>query len=191
MVLKVIHIVDVHKHKVSTCLIFLFFIFFLLIIILSLQPKNMFYFFNFFKIFVVIVNDNVSPCDPTPCGTNAICKEKNGAGACYCINNFYGDPYLNCRPECIQNSDCPYNQACFNTKCRDPCINTCGINAECHTVNHSPVCSCPIEYTGNPLRSCQPVETSKNNVTTITNQIFFFKLYKKNSSYSLHRNRNI
>jgi hypothetical protein len=99
----------------------------------------------------------VKPCYPSPCGTNAVCKERNGAGSCSCMPNYFGDPYVNCRPECIQNSDCPHNRACVNTKCIDPCIGTCGFNANCRIVNHNPVCSCQPGYTGNPSSNCYPL----------------------------------
>ncbi|VEN46221.1 unnamed protein product [Callosobruchus maculatus] len=100
------------------------------------------------------------PCNPSPCGANAICKERNGVGSCTCIPEYFGDPYTGCRPECVTNSDCPREKACINNKCKDPCPGTCGINAECNVVNHSPSCSCLPGYTGNPLTSCrQPPPT--------------------------------
>jgi hypothetical protein len=95
-----------------------------------------------------------SPCQSKPCGSNAICKERNGAGSCTCLPNFYGDPYIGCRPECTMNNDCPREKACMNTKCINPCVGTCGINAECNVVNHSPVCTCLNGYEGNPFEMC-------------------------------------
>lgn len=71
--------------------------------------------------------------------------------------NYYGDPYINCRPECIQNSDCPRDKSCANTKCVNPCIGTCGLNSECRVVNHSPICTCLFDYTGNALRACHQI----------------------------------
>lgn len=105
----------------------------------------------------------VDPCSPNPCGSNAICNKRNGAGSCICMHNYYGDPYIGCRPECIQNSDCPTDKACLNTKCVNPCIGTCDRNAECRVVNHSPICSCLPGYTGNALTSCHRTpDISKN-----------------------------
>lgn len=98
--------------------------------------------------------DEVDPCSPSPCGSNAICKKRNGAGSCICMQNYYGDPYIGCRPECIQNTDCPTDKACFNTKCENPCVGTCSINAECRVINHVPVCSCVAGYMGDPLVNC-------------------------------------
>ena len=101
------------------------------------------------------------PCDPSPCGANTLCKENNGAGSCTCMQNYYGDPHIGCRPECIQNSDCSRHLSCVNTKCVDPCPGACGLNAECTVDNHSPVCYCLNGYTGNPSRMCQKIEISK------------------------------
>lgn len=97
------------------------------------------------------------PCNPSPCGPNAICREKNGAGSCTCVNEYYGDPYLGCRPECVMNTDCATDRACFNNKCVDPCPGTCGQNAECRVTNHAPSCYCLPGFNGNPLHACSPI----------------------------------
>lgn len=96
-----------------------------------------------------------SPCSLSPCGINALCNERNSAGSCSCVPEFFGDPYVECRPECVTNSECPKSRSCVNNKCRDPCSSgTCGINAECRVFSHSPTCSCLEGYTGNPSSSC-------------------------------------
>lgn len=100
----------------------------------------------------------VDPCIPSPCGSNAVCKEFNSAGSCTCLPNYTGNPYEGCRPECVLNSDCPANLACINTKCRDPCPGSCGRNALCQVVNHLPVCNCYPRYTGDAFSYCTPVE---------------------------------
>lgn len=101
----------------------------------------------------------INPCQPSPCGSNAECIQRNGAGACQCLPDFFGNPYEGCRPECILNSDCPSNRACQQQKCRDPCPGSCGQNAECNVVNHTPMCSCFAGYVGDPYRYCnQPAE---------------------------------
>lgn len=101
----------------------------------------------------------VNPCQPSPCGTNAVCTERNGAGACQCLAEYLGNPYDSCRPECVLNSDCPANKACQNQKCVDPCPGTCGQNAECNVANHIPTCNCFIGYVGDPYRNCnKPAE---------------------------------
>lgn len=105
--------------------------------------------------FSVIKHEERNPCNPSPCGANAVCKERNGAGACTCLPEYFGDPYTGCRPECVTNSDCPKERACVNNKCKDPCPGVCGLNAECNVVNHSPSCWCLPGYTGNALVSCR------------------------------------
>lgn len=114
-------------------------------------------------VFVVQVIEVVNPCNPSPCGSNALCKERNGAGSCVCMPEYFGDPYINCRPECMQNSDCSHDKSCMNRKCVDPCIGTCGINAECRVTNHYPICTCTPGYTGNPLQLCHIIPTASKN----------------------------
>lgn len=102
------------------------------------------------------------PCNPSPCGANAVCKERNGVGSCSCLPEYNGDPYTECRPECVLNSDCSKNRACLNNKCRDPCPGVCGVSAECHVINHAPSCSCPSGFTGNPSQFCREISRCRN-----------------------------
>ncbi|XP_046391541.1 neurogenic locus notch homolog protein 1-like [Ischnura elegans] len=107
-----------------------------------------------------------NPCNPSPCGPNSQCREINGQAVCSCVVGYIGSPPT-CRPECVVNSDCALNEACSNQKCIDPCRGTCGIEAKCQVINHSPICSCPARYTGNPFTRCyiiveQPVVTPSN-----------------------------
>ena len=101
----------------------------------------------------------IEPCNPSPCGSNAQCSERNRAAACQCIPEYFGDPYVACRPECVVNSDCPSNKACQRNKCIDPCPGTCGINAQCNVRNHIATCRCLEGYVGDPFTSCrlQPI----------------------------------
>ena len=96
----------------------------------------------------------INPCDPSPCGSNAECQQRNRAAACQCIPEYFGDPYVACRPECVVHSDCPSNKACQRNKCIDPCPGTCGINAECRVMNHVPICTCIEGYIGDPFTAC-------------------------------------
>lgn len=100
--------------------------------------------------------DIVTPCQPSPCGANAICKELNGAGSCSCVPEYTGDPYQGCRPECTSNVDCIPTKACVRFKCLNPCVGLCGQNADCHVIHHSPSCTCRSGYTGDPFSSCRP-----------------------------------
>lgn len=81
---------------------------------------------------------------------------------CSCLPNFFGDPQTGCRPECLINSDCPYNQACINRHCRDPCKlgNICGLGALCTCRDHTASCSCLDGFIGDPFIQCIPPRKS-------------------------------
>lgn len=93
------------------------------------------------------------PCNPSPCGSNAECHN----GECTCLPEYSGDPYFGCRPECLVNSDCPINKACIKSKCVDPCVNTCGKQANCNVYNHIPMCTCLPGYSGNAFIECRKI----------------------------------
>lgn len=97
-----------------------------------------------------------NPCNPSPCGSNALCRVENGYAVCECLPEYRGNPYQNCRPECLANSDCPMNRACIRNKCQDPCPGTCGIDALCTVSNHIPICTCPDKFTGDAFTQCTP-----------------------------------
>lgn len=122
-----------------------------------------------------------NPCDPSPCGPNALCKEQNNAGACLCLPNYIGNPYEGCRPECVINSDCPPNLACIQSKCKDPCPGTCGVNAECQVVKNLPTCTCLPGYNGDPFRYCTLLLEEGNTVGILMfiSQTLFFSHYSK------------
>ena len=104
---------------------------------------------------VVIYNDPVpkNPCHPSPCGEYSNCRVVNERAVCTCASNYIGVP-PNCRPECMINSECSRYKTCLNQKCVDPCPGTCGQNARCQVVNHSPICSCLNNYVGDPFIAC-------------------------------------
>lgn len=105
--------------------------------------SNMTYLFTFIVI-------EIDPCSSSPCNYNGECKVRNDVA--YCIY-----------PECIINSDCPREKACLAQKCRDPCVNACGIDSICQTINHKPVCSCPSGFMGNPYIKCM-ITTHEGNI---------------------------
>lgn len=111
-----------------------------------------------------------TPCIPNPCGSNAICREQNGAGSCICISDYFGNPYEGCRPECILNTDCASNRACIKNSCNDPCPGTCDQNARCQVINHLPSCTCNVGYTGDPYKLCSLQQNDRkqqnNNILT-------------------------
>ena len=102
------------------------------------------------------VTERIDPCNPSPCGTNAVCQNRGRAAACQCIPDYFGDPYVACRPECTTNAECPSSKACQNLHCVDPCpAARCGVNAQCQVVNHIPNCVCIQGYIGDPFTSCR------------------------------------
>lgn len=103
----------------------------------------------------IIVSPKVAenPCSPSPCGPNSQCRNINEHAVCSCITGYIGAP-PQCRPECVVSSECSQNQACINQKCIDPCVGTCGYNARCEVINHSPICSCNQGQTGDPFQRC-------------------------------------
>lgn len=113
-----------------------------------------------------------NPCNPTPCGPNSQCREINGQAVCSCIPGFIGNPPT-CRPECVTSSECPLNEACLNQKCINPCPGTCGITAHCQVINHNPICTCPVRYTGDPFVRCLPMCKCSN----LSHQFSFIKKY--------------
>ena len=96
----------------------------------------------------------VQPCNPSPCGINADCTERNNAASCRCIADYIGNPYIECKPECVVNAECPRDKACVSQKCRDPCPGVCGANAYCTATNHNAVCQCDPGFTGNAFIAC-------------------------------------
>lgn len=106
-----------------------------------------------------------NPCQPSPCGPNSQCREFNDQAVCSCLETYIGSP-PNCRPECVVNSECPLDKACINQKCQDPCPNTCGIDAQCTVKNHSPICACPPDFTGDPFARCNRIPIVYDEPTT-------------------------
>lgn len=109
------------------------------------------------KTVVPIASD---PCSPSPCGPNSNCQNINNAAVCRCLDNFVGVA-PNCKPECVLNSECPQNAACYKYKCRNPCEGACGINSKCNVINHNPICSCPSGMIGDPFNKCVHEEIRK------------------------------
>lgn len=122
-----------------------------------------------FTVIIVVLYAPADICSTTTCGCNSICREHNGVGSCTCMQDYFGDPYIGCRPECLQSFDCPFNFACINAKCVDPCENSCGMNAECSVINHSPMCYCAPGYTGNAVIGCHPIP---DNCKTSLDKLF-------------------
>lgn len=94
-----------------------------------------------------------NPCVPSPCGPNSQCQVHGNSPSCSCLTNFIGSP-PNCRPECVSNSECSYHLTCVGMKCKDPCPGLCASNALCQVISHTPRCTCPPGYSGDPFTQC-------------------------------------
>lgn len=101
--------------------------------------------------------DPRNPCFPSPCGPNSECRDIDSRPVCSCMSGMLGIP-PNCRPECVIHQDCPSYLACVNNKCRDPCAGSCGMNAQCITQNHRPICNCLPGYEGDPFSGCNLIQ---------------------------------
>lgn len=95
------------------------------------------------------------PCNPSPCGFNTNCRD----GICTCLEEYQGDPYIGCKPECVVNTDCPLDLVCTRNKCTNPCPGTCAPSAQCNVYNHIPICTCPEGTSGNAFIECHRVES--------------------------------
>lgn len=126
----------------------------------------------------------VDPCSQSPCGSNAICDN----GSCTCQENYFGDPFSGCRPECVLNTDCGQNRACLRNKCIDPCPGTCGQNALCNVYNHIPMCTCPTGMSGNAFVSCSPIRGTGK--LSITFKQFFYTVVTALKPFSLKQRKD-
>jgi hypothetical protein len=116
------------------------------------------------------------PCNPSPCGPFSQCRDINGSPSCSCLSNYMGSP-PNCRPECSINSECPSNKACINEKCRDPCLGACGFNAVCTVINHTPVCSCSEQDTGDPFTNCYSKPPPRKSLPNLLSFVVVLNLW--------------
>jgi len=113
-----------------------------------------------FCLFSPILAQRDELCNPSPCGANTKCRVDAGRAICSCQPTFTGNPLTGCRRECEADSQCGFNQACIDYKCRDPCAGACGQYATCEVRNHAAVCSCPPDFVGDAYRRCFPECTS-------------------------------
>lgn len=113
----------------------------------------------------------------SPCGPNSQCRNIEDHAVCSCLQGYLGSP-PSCRPECVVSSECPPTRACVNKKCTDPCLGSCGLNARCEVINHSPICSCLPGQTGDPFKSCYDILSKKLSINYCK-----FKCHKKWSRF--------
>ena len=129
----------------------------------------------------------IQPCNPSPCGLNAECTERGNAASCRCILDYIGNPYIECKPECTVNSECPRDKACVNNKCKDPCPGVCGVHASCRVGNHIPQCNCDPGYSGNAFVACTRVTTCKIIKVEIVfaSSLYFFSITNNGENRSM------
>lgn len=98
----------------------------------------------------------VPVCRENSCGKNAVCSSTRYRPICSCPSGYSGDPTKECKVfECSKDDDCALDEECNpEKKCKNVCINACGTNAICRSLNRSPQCSCPPNFIGNPKLEC-------------------------------------
>lgn len=113
-----------------------------------------------FVAIILAIENATRPCLPSPCDGDTSCNVF-GNNVAVCDNCASDTIHPNCNPECLMNSDCPFDKACIRAKCIDPCPGSCGINALCEVYYHNPICSCPQGLIGNPFDHCVTPTTCK------------------------------
>lgn len=159
---------------------------------------------NVINFLAPVLAEPQNPCLPSPCGPFSQCRDAGGSPSCSCLSGYIGIP-PQCKPECISNSECPSHLACINQKCRDPCPGTCGGNADCRVVSHSPVCQCLPGYTGDPFSQCLKIQCKLflkryynsylimifNNYITIIRDIQWFIAIFDRKVLNYYQNKNL
>lgn len=93
---------------------------------------------------------------------------------CQCPPDTYTDPNGRCKAiihveqQCHIDSDCNTVEKCIKGSCIEACkVDICGINAQCKSLNHQALCTCPPGYVGNPHIECS---NSKNLLLSLATQ---------------------
>lgn len=95
--------------------------------------------------------------DGSSCGRDAECYGINHKPVCECISGYSGNPKIACiLLGCRSDTDCPFDKACINQKCENPCEKTavCAVNEICQVYRHRAECSCPPGWVGDFERGC-------------------------------------
>lgn len=143
----------------------------LFMIFILIFLNNSFLSFDYIN-YKAIINLVPAPIeDECICGPNTDCRN----GICHCKPEYFGDPNIGCRPECVLNTDCSSNRACIRNKCTDPCPNTCGQGAECYVAQHTAMCTCPTGTDGNAFISCKPIAGNlMSTIVEVTVKLFLY-----------------
>ncbi|XP_069186820.1 adhesive plaque matrix protein 2 isoform X1 [Procambarus clarkii] len=99
-----------------------------------------------------------NPCSPSPCGPNTLCEvTRDDRARCRCLEGYVTESTTieGCKPQCVEDEECPDDHRCRNRKCVRVCEGgACGLNAYCDARNHKPICECPPGYRGNAQTQC-------------------------------------
>lgn len=128
-----------------------------------LLRNSIYYWYTHHRVLSVLQVVNVNPCQPSPCGPYSQCRVSQQHAVCSCSPTYVGAP-PSCRPECVVSTDCAQDKACVNQRCIDPCPGTCGQNTRCVVVGHNPICSCQLNFVGDPFVSCQREERKRTRM---------------------------
>ena len=109
-----------------------------------------------------IVRPPTNPCQPNPCGIDALCEVDNGNPICSCARGKTGNPFVRCIPD---GDRCPGNQ--------------CGPNSGCRMVADRPVCYCLPRFEGappaipcmKPSKQCKPNPCGENTECVVINNV--------------------
>ena len=109
-----------------------------------------------------IVRPPTNPCQPNPCGIDALCEVDNGNPICSCARGKTGNPFVRCIPD---GDRCPGNQ--------------CGPNSGCRMVADRPVCYCLPRFEGappaipcmKPSKQCKPNPCGDNTECVVINNV--------------------
>ena len=102
----------------------------------------------------------VDPCIGR-CGRGAVCSVVDHSPFCSCPARTTGDARSECKTlQCVENNDCDSGKSCVKNQCVDVCRldGVCGGNAQCTTINHTPLCSCAPGHTGDPTVGCTRIQ---------------------------------
>lgn len=102
-------------------------------------------------------------CGPEKCGENSICRvdKKKRTVNCSCKDGYLSETGIGCRLKAANESDIPLDF--FTDFLFDKCEDTCGYNAYCDPDGK---CVCTQDYTGDPLKECQPIALDRTDPCT-------------------------
>lgn len=113
-------------------------------------------------------------CDADTCAVNALCSASHHQPTCTCLPGYQGNAYVQCvesrtptvTAECTQDSQCPSQTACVNTKCVNPCRlgQICSPDQECRVSDSLPLrtvmCLCPPDTIATQDGLCRRIQAA-------------------------------